>query len=183
MRRGLAFAVDATRTIVPGRLEVDYELGAIVIALPVKLESPNDGNWGSHWARKHRASVAWETHIKLEMARFAGADTISGWHPHYLAALLLPPVTGRRRVAIGRQAPSRRNFLKDADNGAIAQKPLLDALTRLGFIVDDKERWIDLAPLGQRVSDDGRYWTDIEVTVPLGDPVPARQPERSPAHP
>lgn len=164
---------ERTRTIIHGTLRVDAETGAIVITIPMKLEGTNRGMWGGHWSRKHKASEEWETRLRTLMAHHAGCDTISGFHPNYLGALGLPPVTTKRVVQVHRICPSRRNFTRDDDHTPMAQKPLLDAIKRLGFIRQDSRNWIELKPLAQEVSPDGKWWTAIEITVPAEAHLPS----------
>lgn len=190
-RRVAPPAVDpATKQIIHGLCVVDRATGAVAIRIPMKLEGTNAGMWGSHWSRKRKASEEWETRLRTVMADFAGRDTISEFHPHYLRALGLEPVVcestawaaaigkkhrcnpadaicakTKRVLQVRRLCPSRRNFTRDDDHTPMAQKPLLDALKRLGFFRDDSRNWLDLKPLLQDVSPDGRWWTEIAVTV------------------
>lgn len=178
-----------TKQIIHGLAAVDRVTGRIQIRIPMKLEGTNAGMWGSHWSRKSAVSSEWETRLKFVMADFCGRDTVAAFHPDYVRAFGLEPVvceTGalaatlgtrhrcdptdatcrrtQRVIQIRRLCPSRRNFTRDDDHTPMAQKPLLDAIKRLRLIRDDSRNWVELRPLTQEVSPDGRWWTEIEIT-------------------
>lgn len=172
-RRSVVPARDEqTRQIIHGSVAVDLSTGAITFLIPQKLEGTNAGMWGGHWSKKHKATSQWETFLKIVMADYAKADTVSGFRPHYIRALNLPPVVGRRVITITRFTPSTRNFLKDDDNCAMALKPIVDAIKRLGLIRQDSKDWTRLTPLRQEVSPLGGWWTRALITIPAGEPLP-----------
>lgn len=140
----------------------------VTLRVPRALASPNTWN-GRHWRVKHRISQDWETAI--------GAATVdlyqaAGQRVGLVAAVCgmsgpkwaLGYEAGRMRVAITREVPSGRNFIRDDDNLRFSVKPLLDALKRLGYIRNDSRKWIELPTPEQRISTDGKYWTEITIT-------------------
>jgi Holliday junction resolvase RusA-like endonuclease len=123
----------------------------MTICIPRELVSPN--RWhGRHWRTKWRLTQAWEADL-VYLA-------LIGSHAHRRMALDAPT---RQRVSITRKVPSRRHFIRDDDNLRFAVKPLLDALTRQGYIHDDSRRWIELPTPAQQISADGGYWTEIRI--------------------
>jgi Holliday junction resolvase RusA-like endonuclease len=118
------------------------------LRIPRRLESPNQSR-GGHWRVRHRITRAWEEEIALA-AKLAGS-----WPPD--------GHTSRRRVTIERHVPSRRNFVRDADNLRFSVKPVLDSLTRLGFIRNDSRVWLDHPEPTQHVSADGSDYTVIRI--------------------
>ena len=163
---------DKTRKVIHGDVTVDYATGAIGFLIPHKLEGTNAGMWGGHWSKKHKATDQWEVLLKIVMADYEGSNTITRHRPHYIRALNLPPVNGRRLITITRFTPSRRNFLKDDDNDAMAMKPIVDAIKRLGLIRADSKTWTRLVPLKQDLSPDGKWWTSAVISIPAGEPLP-----------
>lgn len=139
----------------------------LTLRLQRELPSPNTWN-GRHWSVKHRLSQEWETALgsalldlftssggKVTMLNTLGAFTGPKQWIGYDA--------GRVRVAITREVPSARNFIRDDDNLRFSVKPLLDALKRQGYIKNDSRKWIELPTPEQRVSSDGHYWTEITI--------------------
>lgn len=163
---------DETRKVIHGDVTVDYATGTIGFLIPHKLEGTNAGMWGGHWGRKHQATDQWEVLMKIVLADFAKADTVTAFRPHYIRALNLPPVVGKRVITVTRFTPSRRNFLKDDDNDAMAMKPLVDAIKRLGLIRQDSRTWTRLQPLTHDLSPDGKWWTSAVISIPAGEPLP-----------
>ena len=122
----------------------------MTIRVPRELRSPNFWN-GRHWREKHRMTQAWEKDIYFLMS--PRATELKG----------LIGVESKKRVAVTRECPSKRNFIRDRDNLFGACKPLLDSLQRLGLIVHDSMRWLVLEEPKQVVSPDGKFWTVIEI--------------------
>jgi len=140
------------------------------VTLRVQRELVSPNRWqGRHWRIKHRISQDWEKEI--------GAATLdvycrSGETLNWAAALgaacgpkrMTGYEAGRVRVAVTREVPSGRNFIRDDDNLRFCVKPLLDALKRLGYIKNDSRKWIELSTPVQTISNDGQYWTEIQIT-------------------
>lgn len=142
----------------------------LTLRIPRELVSPNRWN-GRHWRVKHRISQEWEKAIgdavidvflrKAPIGRLGLVNAIGA---------MAGPKTwigyeaGRMRVAITRETPSGRNFIRDDDNLRFSVKPLVDALKRQGYIRNDSRKWIDLPTPEQRVSSDGKYWTEVALS-------------------
>lgn len=95
--------------------------------IPVRLWSPNvTKNW--HWAQRSRHTS--------EVLKATWA-TLGRCH--------VPP-TGKRRVEVTLVGP--RDL--DPDNATAAVKPLLDAIRRLGWLVDDSPAHLDLVVTQER---------------------------------
>lgn len=171
-RRVITPAADDQRRVIHGHVRVDHGTGAITFVIPHKLEGTNAGMWGGHWRKKHHATEQWETLMKIVMGDYAGRDSVTEFAPHYVRALSLPPVVGKRLIQVTRHCPSRRNFTRDDDNDAMAQKPIVDAIKRLGLIRQDSKNWTRILPLLQDVSPDGRWWTSAQISIPAGEPLP-----------
>lgn len=109
----------------------------IFIAVRKPIESQN--KWvGRHWSVKHKATKDWETEI--------------------FAAL-----NGKIQKAKGKmklKVQSYRKRLLDEQNLWGGLKPTLDAMKRLGLIVDDSPKWLEMS-VGQKVQP-GEY-TVIEL--------------------
>jgi len=119
---------------------------------------------GRHWTVKNRERQGWEDALTHALCLTAGAQSVGS----VLFLMNAIPAAKRvcmtkRRVTIQRWAPSKRWFIRDDDNLAGASKPVLDALKRLGFIRDDRRKWIDLVVASQDVSTDGRFWTLVTI--------------------
>jgi hypothetical protein len=111
--------------------------------IPRRLESPN--KWiGRHWRTKQRITVAWEWELRAISP--CGSATV------------------RRRVDVERHVPSARHFIRDEDNLRFTVKPLLDALKRQRWIVDDARTWLELGDVTQHVATDGKDWTIVKVS-------------------
>lgn len=162
--------VDA-RGLVVGAVTV-HDDGAIVVVLPHRLHSPNSATLGAHWRVKQREKKAWLARLRLALQGRRQLSIVDLKYP--LNALGLPPVTGRRRVRIVREVPSRRNFIRDDDNLTFSSKHLVDALAELGLIRDDARAWCELVRPEQKVSDDGRDRVVIRVEIPEGETIPLR---------
>jgi len=59
-----------------------------------------------------------------------------------------------RRLTVIRKVPNRRYLIKDLDNRVAALKPLLDALTIVGVIIDDAETFLESLPPVQLICPD-----------------------------
>lgn len=95
--------------------------------IPVRLWSPNvSNNW--HWAQR---------------SRHTGAVLRATWAT--LGKCHAPP-TGKRRVEVTLIGP--RDL--DPDNATAACKPLLDAIRRLGWLVDDSPAHLELVVSQER---------------------------------
>jgi Holliday junction resolvase RusA-like endonuclease len=75
-----------------------------------------------HWSKRHRETKDWEKRIKYE--------GFSGSPPKHTTHVDLKIISNRKRKL-------------DADNLVGGCKPVLDALKRLGVIVDDSPKWLD----------------------------------------
>lgn len=139
----------------------------LTIRMPRELVSPNQWN-GRHWRVKHRMSQDWEHEIGLAvmLTRFNGKNPglmnaigCSMGPKHWVGY-----ETPKMRVSVTREVPSGRNFIRDDDNLRFCVKPLLDALKRQGYIRNDSRKWIELETPEQRISSDGKYWTEVRLT-------------------
>lgn len=140
------------------------------ITLRVQRELVSPNKWqGRHWTIKHRLSQDWEKALggglcdlyvaageRLNLVAAVTAMSGPTWATGYEA--------GRMNVSITREVPSGRNFIRDDDNLRFSVKPLLDTLKRLGYIRNDSRQWIELPTPEQRISPDGKYWTEIAIT-------------------
>lgn len=140
----------------------------LTLRIPRELASPNTWN-GRHWRVKHRMSQEWENAVGGAMIDVFMAR--SGQRLDFFNALgaSLGPKkwigyeAPKIRVTITREVPSARNFIRDDDNLRFCVKPLLDALKRQGYIRNDSRKWIELPTPDQKVSPDGKYWTEITL--------------------
>lgn len=149
--------------IVESWATVDPATKAFTFRIARELRSVN--HWqGRHWRVKHRESQDWEGGFTHAMIAATGARGIGSvlWLMNAIPEAKRV-CAEKRRVTIQRLAPSRRRFIQDDDNLVAASKPVLDALKRLGFIKDDRRKWIDLVVAPQAVSTDGQFWTHITV--------------------
>lgn len=139
----------------------------VTLRMPHELVSPNVWN-GRHWRVKHRISQNWEYAIGSALIDvYAAAGEPVGLFAVIVAQSGPKWATGyqpgRVRVRITREVPSARNFIRDDDNLRFSVKPLLDALKRQGYIKNDSRKWIELPSPEQRVSSDGKYWTQVQL--------------------
>lgn len=125
--------------------------GAVRFEVALRLDSPNKTR-GAHWTVKHRSTKLWEHALGEALGT-----------RHWKALVLRDTERERRRVTVALLYPSRRNFIKDADNLAFSVKPLNDALTRLRLLSDDSHAWLGQDVPTQGVSPDGRFWTVITI--------------------
>lgn len=137
----------------------------VTLRLPHRLESPNAWLW-AHWRVKARAKAAWAARLELAVDRadrsrlprprsaFPTIASRVGW--------VVSTTAQRPAVIVTRQVPSRRNFITDRENRYFSAKALVDCLVDAGFLVNDRERDIDLA-VEQAVSGDGLDWTVITI--------------------
>lgn len=138
----------------------------LTLRIPRELVSPNQWN-GHHWRVKHRISQDWEHAIgaavvDLLVERHGRAPgLINAIGAMYGPKRWIGYEAGRCRVVITREVPSGRNFIRDDDNLRFCVKPLLDALKRQGYIKNDSRKWIELPTPEQKVSADGKHWTEI----------------------
>jgi len=140
----------------------------LTLRIPRELVSPNQWN-GRHWRVKHRISQEWEKEIAVAVLMAVGVTgrrvglgaALEGFMGPRKATGYLAP---RMRVAVTREVPSGRNFIRDDDNLRFCVKPLLDALKRQGYIRNDSRKWIDLPTPEQRISPDGKHWTTVTIT-------------------
>lgn len=150
------------------------EQGRLVLRIPRELVSPNTWN-GRHWRYKHRLSQIWEQELfYTPVTGSDGRSLLGASLMEWLLARARQSGVPRKRVMVTREVPSARNFLCDDDNLRYTVKPLLDALKRRGFIRNDSRKWIDLPTPEERVSTDGRYWTQIIIEHVPPIPKPAR---------
>lgn len=120
--------------------------GTITWTLPRKLLSLNKlrGGLSRFWDTK-----AWER--EFEGAKVSATDGS------------LERGSGLRlRLEIVRFAPTNRWFV-DKVNLYGGCKGLEDSLVRLGYLVDDNEKWEDGPYPSQQVSDDGKYHTIVRL--------------------
>lgn len=149
----------------------------MTLTVPRLLASPNTWN-GRHWRVKHRISQDWEHAIGAAMCdamlakgQPSGLDILGAFvgPRKWLGAV----ADRKMRVAVERQVPSGRNFIRDDDNLRFSVKPLLDALKRLGYIKNDSRNWLDLPTPTQSVSRDGKHYTVITIEPYQGDAIHA----------
>lgn len=137
------------------------------LRIPRELVSPNKWN-GHHWRIKHRISQDWENAIVSAVCDVFVSTNGGIDFPNALMAACGPRKVlgydaGRVRVSVTREVPSGRNFIRDDDNLRFCVKPLLDALKRQGYIRNDSRKWIELMTPEQKVSADGKHWTEIAI--------------------
>jgi hypothetical protein len=135
-----------------------YELPAaeligdtLILELPKKLESPNKVIWG-HWRKLGRERKDLEAMLWAAVCRWRGVLSRAAVRTDGQLGVCL----AKMRVTITREVGSAREFIRDDDNLAFSAKPLYDALKRVGLIHDDQRTWLEVAPIEQRVSPDGR---------------------------
>lgn len=148
--------------------------GHWLIRLECELKSPNKTLW-AHWRVKHRERQLWEDSLTHAAAGYAGVTTAAGLAMVKRSLSLFVPagVVERRWIAVVREVPSTRHFIRDDDNLGYAAKFLVDAMKRIGMIVDDKRELLSLRPPVQRVSADRQFHTLIEISrVPLAEAGP-----------
>jgi hypothetical protein len=139
---------------------------SLTLSLQYKLRSVNEWN-GRHWGSKrgkHAETLRWQTAISNAIALSLGVPVMQQLLSSDCG---VPNATGacaeHRTVRVQRLAPKVRNFIRDDDNLAAAEKPLYDALTRLGLLKDDSRKWVTRERLDQGVSADGTFWTVIVI--------------------
>jgi hypothetical protein len=130
---------------------------ALVFRVARKLDSPNA--WRKHWTLGHRLMKWWLRAFTTALATNGGFESMA----RYQAEGQMPPVKFRMKVTVIRQAPSRRNFIRDDDDLRYTTKPLNDALKHAGLIKDDSRRWLNQPMPVQEVSSDRHYWTVVRV--------------------
>lgn len=137
---------------------VERDGEALLFRVARRLDSPN--TWRFHWSVGHKL-MKWWVHA------FETAIATGGGHASLAAARMAdaerPRPTCRMRVVVTRQVPSRRNFIRDADDLRYTTKPINDALKHVRLIFDDSERWLEQPTPRQEVSPDGRDWTLVHV--------------------
>lgn len=119
---------------------------------------------GAHWATRDKDRVAWDVAIQNALIVAANVRTWAAYQ-----RLRAKPRKVRMTLAITREVPSRRNFIRDDDDLLWSQKRLVDALKANRLFVDDSRKWLSYGLPLQVVSKDGLYWTDI-VVVPSERP-------------
>lgn len=137
------------------------------LRLQYQLKSVNQWS-GMHFASKtgrHAESQRWQAAITNAITLSLGVASTQ---------LLLSPACGipnarggcteKRQVSVQRLVPHVRRFIRDDDNLVAAEKPLYDALKRLGLLKDDSVKWVERARPAQMVSADGTFWTVITIT-------------------
>lgn len=129
--------------------------GQIVWTLPRKLRSLNV--LASRLAR-YGDTKAWET--QFVRAKITESDHSLG-----------PCSKQRLRLEVRRLSPTKAFFL-DRTNLAGGVKGLEDSLIRLEYLVDDCEEWEDGPYVSQGVSEDGKYWTIVTLSVLNAAPQP-----------
>jgi hypothetical protein len=150
------------------RVQEIAEQDGELLRLRIQRQLRGVNQWsGAHYASKtgrHAESKMWQASIANAVTLSLGVR---------VSLVLLSPASGlptavgacttRRRVSVQRLTPSARRFLRDDDNLVGAEKPLYDALKRLGLLKDDSTKWVDRVRLPQAVSPDGTFWTIIEI--------------------
>lgn len=151
------------RSIAPGTVrqlgEAHWE-----IRIDRELKSPNKTLW-AHWRLKMREREDWEQALTFASVTYAGMTTAAGLGlvKRSLSLFIAEGAKERRTVAVVREVPSTRHFIRDDDNLAFSVKPLFDAMKRVGMITDDKREFLRAAPTVQRVASDGAMHTAIEL--------------------
>lgn len=111
--------------------------------IPMVPLSPNE-ILGRHWSKKHGEAKKWRRAIGA-VCKHAPKGAI----------------TGRVFVEIG----IYRERLLDPDNAVAACKPILDALKRYGWLVDDSEQFLELSVF-QRVIQREEQGVEIVLVHP-----------------
>jgi hypothetical protein len=158
------------RAPAPWTDEVTVQTDTVLeIVVPRRLQSANT-YLRQHWTRRHHETQAWEVAIAAAIGPARAAWNLilatqlrrtragRAWTTHYTKR------HERRRVTIVRRVPRVADLITDADNLDFAVKPLMDALTRLGLIVDDSAAWVDRATLTQQVTG----WSETVIRIERG---------------
>lgn len=158
------------------------QLGDAHWEVVVEREMKTPNRTGFTWQRR-REKEAWIVALEAAAQRYAGVESTAGLALIKQRLSLFVPVgrKERRRVAIVREVPHVRRFIRDDDNLAFAGKQLRDAMKIVGLIYEDSRLWIDADPLPvQRVSSDGKFRVVIELqrVPPLP---PSARPRKRPA--
>lgn len=173
--------------------------GVLHVRIQRELTNSNSGNRNPRWYVKAKSRKNWQDVILGALMKGLGdrqtlalVGGLRSGVPHGggLVCRCLPkpgqktkrchcPASMRRAVTITRFVPAARYFVRDVGNLYACLKEVLDALTGLGLIRDDADKWIDLHPPRQGVSADKRFWTDVliepvapsrrELVLPRGD--------------
>lgn len=154
--------------------------GVIDIVIGMALVNRNAGNRNPKWFEKARARNEWAARIQNAIVGSAGftcATAILSDRAGMIGAKgglscrcekgkgkrCQCPATYRRRVVIRRLVPSPRNFVRDSfDNLPACTKELRDALSWLGLIRDDSDKWCEMS-IEQGLTDDGTFRTEIHI--------------------
>lgn len=139
--------------------------GRIEFRIRRELRNHNSKNRNPHWSKKHQSRNEWQAALCNALVFALGMNA---------AQQLLVPESAlfgakgtrclvRRRIAITRLVPHRRNFVKDTfENLPWTAKELRDAIKNLGLVRDDSTRWTDTV-ITQELSHDGQFWTHITI--------------------
>lgn len=105
----------------------------ITLRIPRELKSPNAWLW-RHWRVKQRERNDWEKAIAWALV---GVTATREGRAFVYGAMT------RRKVTVERVVPSKRNFIRDADNTMFSVKLLNDALKKCGLLFDDSREWLE----------------------------------------
>lgn len=158
--------------------------GVIDIVIGAPLVNRNSGNRNPKWFVKARGRNEWAARIQnaiVGSVGFAFATAILSDRGGMIGARgglscqcekgkgkrCQCPATHRRRVVIRRLVPSPRNYVRDSfDNLPACTKELRDALSWLGLIRDDSDKWCEMT-ITQGLTGDGTFRTEIHIEPAL----------------
>lgn len=143
--------------------------GVIEFLIQRPLTNFNSRNRNAHWSKKNQERKAWQASLTNALVFAVGmprAQELLVPSSGLFGAKGEPPLE-KRRVALKRMVPSKRNFIRDDfDNLRWCTKELRDALKQCGLIRDDSSKWCEMS-IEQDVSFDQTYWTWIAIE-PMG---------------
>ena len=161
------FPAEAVLTVPGPRLELAGN--SWIFRLPRELRPLNDTLWG-HWRTGQRERQAWELELEGAIAAFLCVRAIEGFAPgesHAMRQLRrAKELRERRQVRVVRFVPHTRNLLRDDESVASCAKHLIDAMKRVGLIVDDSRDWMTRVPPEQHVAGDGAFTTVVQLDRP-----------------
>lgn len=163
----------------PSRIATSATLtnGVLRIRIQRELKNRNADNRSPHWATKYDDWKTWRGFVLAALVDSLGYpmtyQLVGGEKsglPNANGGLLCRcetrrcqcPASMKRRCTVTRWVPSARNFARDYINRLACTKELIDAVTRVGLLRDDSDKWLELH-VDQNVSVDGLYWTEIEI--------------------
>lgn len=127
------------------------------IRIGLKLQSPNQKS--GHPMAQHAERLDWTVAIRNALIVAIDVRTAD-----QVRALDAPAPSIPMQLRLTREGPSERHFITDPDNLWYAAKRLVDAMKANHLFYDDSSTWLHRLPPAQRVSLDGQYWVDLELT-------------------